>query len=104
MTANWTSATFRVTGALQANNMENEFLPVGWFVFDDNSFTADGYAQIEIADQSKISTAGFIYGWNYFPFTGMSYRWALDGYGAGLLSTEMLKTPHGKHTDQLPAP
>ena len=92
MSDNWTSATFKVTGALQIPGESTNFRPLKWFVFDEDSFDANGKARIEIPDQAKSTTPGFHYGWNNFYGTPVFYRWALDEQSSGLYSTELLKS------------
>ena len=93
-TANWTSATFKVTCALDTGDLINNFKPVKWFVFDENSFTADGHAYIEIPDQSKPNVPGFTYGWHYYRGTSFNYKSSLDDRPSGLYSTELLRAAH----------
>ena len=59
----WTSETFKVTGLLlngltSASNREN-WIPVRYFVFDENSFTEDGRAQIQIDDPHSSASPGY---------------------------------------------
>jgi len=92
--ANWTSATFKVTCALDTGDFKNSLKPVKWFVFDVNSFDDDGFAYIEIPDQSKPNVPGFDYGWHYYRGTSFIYNSALSDGASGLYSTEVLRAAH----------
>ncbi len=94
MSENWTSATFKVSCALNYPGQSDAYRPVKWFVFDDRSFSADGTAWIEVPDQSKTYTPGFDYGWSHYLGTSFYYKAALDGKPSGLYSTEMLRAVH----------
>ena len=94
MSENWTSATFKVMCALDLESQKDAIKPVKWFVFDENSFNADGTARIEIPDQSKPSTPGFNYGWQYYLGTQFFYKLRLDEKPSGLYSTELLRRDH----------
>ncbi len=90
---NWTSATFKVTAALQKPGVGNTFLPVRWFVFGPDSFDENFTAKIEIADPySKSSPTYSQGGWNiYRNQYPIFYRWRLDEDPPTLETTEMLK-------------
>ncbi len=92
MSGNWTSATFKVTGALQIPGESDRFRPLQWFVFDENSFDDNGMARIEIPDQTKVGTAGYNYRWYNFFGTPVFYRWSLDENPSDLLSTKLLNS------------
>ena len=92
--ANWTSATFKVTCAINTDGLKNSLKPVKWFVFDRNSFNDDGIAYIEIPDQSKPNVPGFDYGWHYYLGTSFNYKSALSDGASGLYSTEVLRAVH----------
>ena len=94
MSENWTSATFKVTCALNVPGQDSSFKPVKWFVFNDKSFSADGTAYIEIPDQSKPSTPGFYYGWSYYLGKSFRFQAKLDDQSSGLYSTELLRVVH----------
>ena len=94
MSANWTSATFKVTCALNVSGQDSLFRPVKWFVFNDRSVSDDGTAYIEIPDQSKPSTPGFYYGWSYYFGKSFSFQAKLDDQSSGLYSTELLRAVH----------
>ena len=92
--ANWTSATFKVTCALDTGDLKNSLKPVKWFVFDRNSFDGNGLAYIEIPDQSKPNVPGFDYGWHYYRGTSFIYNSSLSDGASGLYSTEVLRAAH----------
>ena len=94
MSENWTSATFKVTCALDAAGQNTAYKPVKWFVFDEHSFDANGVAWIEIPDQSKPSTPGFNYGWSYYFGSGFLFNAKLDDAPSGLYTTELLRAVH----------
>jgi len=104
MTENWTSATFKVTCALALDSQKDTYKPVKWFVFDENSFDADGVAYIEIPDQSKPSTPGFNYGWHYYLGTQFYYKAKLDEQPSGLYSTELLRKVHTNSYNSVVSP
>ena len=63
----WTSETFKVTGLLMngltsCRNPAN-WIPVRFFVFDENSFTADGRAEIQVDDPHTSASPGYTAGW-----------------------------------------
>jgi len=63
----WTSETFKVTGLLMngltsTRNPDN-WIPVRFFVFDENSFTDDGRAQIQVDDPHSSASPGYTAGW-----------------------------------------
>jgi hypothetical protein len=93
-----------VTCALNYAGQSNEYKPVKWFVFDENSFDANGVAWIEIPDQSKPSTPGFNYGWNYYLGTTFTYNAILDEKPSGLYSTELLRKVHTNSYDSVVSP
>ena len=102
---NWTSATFKVTCALNYEDQGNIYKPVKWFVFDENSFDADGVAYIEVPDQSKSSTPGFNYGWSYYlGRTGFNFDAKLDESPSGLYSTEILRAIHTNSYNSIVSP
>ena len=104
MSENWTSATFKVTCALNHSGQNTAYRPVKWFVFDEHSFDANGVAWIEIPDQSKPSTPGFNYGWSYYLGTTFNYRANLDEKPSGLYSTELLRKVHTNSCDTVVSP
>ena len=89
---NWTSCTFKVTGALQKPGVEDKYLPLRWFVFGPDSFDENFQTKIEIMDPFLQQSTGGNYGWPAFRETyNIWYRWRLDGNGPGTASTELLK-------------
>ncbi len=89
---NWTSCTFKVTGALQKPGVEDKYLPLRWFVFGPDSFDENFQTKIEIMDPFLPQSTGGNYGWPAFRETyNIWYRWRLDGNGPGTASTELLK-------------
>ncbi len=92
--SNWTSVTFKVTGALQKPGLGNTYIPLRWFVFGPDSFDEDFTAKIEVADPfSKSSPAYNAAGWDLYrdERPTIFYRWRLDDTPPGLNRTEMLK-------------
>lgn len=88
---NWTSCTFKVTGALQKPGVKDNFYPLRWFVFGPDSFDSNFQARIEITDPFVDWSVGSNYGWPFYKnLYPIFYRWKLDGYGPGTASTEML--------------
>jgi len=89
---NWTSCTFKVTGAVQKPGYTDVYLPLRWFVFGPGSFGADFKATIEIPDPFLPWNAGLNYGWPvYRGVYPIFYRFRLDGNGPGMRSAELLK-------------
>ena len=88
---NWTSCTFKVTGALQKPGYAETFLPLRWFVFGPDSFDENFQSKIEITDPFLPYPIGMNYGWtpfrNVYP---IFYGWRLDGKGPSMRSTELL--------------
>ena len=105
MSENWTSATFKVTCALNYPGQNTAYKPVKWFVFDEHSFDANGVAWIEVPDQSKKSTPGFNYGWSYyFGTAGFLFNAKLDDAPSGLYSTEILRAVHTNSYNAIVSP
>ena len=77
-TGNWTSATFKVTAALQNGLADNTFLPFRWFTFGADSFDDDFVAAIEILDPFSPSSPGYQYHWTKWRGESMFFKWALD--------------------------
>ena len=98
----WTSGTFKVTGAVDTDNLKENYLPLRWFVFDENSFFPDGTAYIEIPDQTLSYTPGAFYGWGVYPGVMTLFKTRIDGDSSGIFSTEMLRKIHVVHTNELP--
>ncbi len=92
---NWTSVTFKVTGALQNGSANDNFIGLRWFVFGPGSFGAPGTpeeytAKIEITDPFSKASPAYVEGWSDYPGTPVFYRWALDDLGHPR-NVEMLK-------------
>ena len=75
---NWTSVTFKVTGALQNGYANNTWTPLRWFVFGPNSFDANYTATIEISDPFTKNSPAYSEGWYDYPGTPVFYSWQLD--------------------------
>ena len=104
MSENWTSATFKVTCALNYGDQSTVYKPVKWFVFDENSFDAEGVSWIEIPDQSKTTTPGYTYGWHNYHGTGFSFKTTIDEQPSGLFSTEILRAFHTNNYNTIVSP
>ena len=80
-TGTWTSETFKVTAMLD-NKLQEDFLPLRWFVFGPDSFGVvdgeDHTAKIEILDPFSLSSPGNSYGWYGWRGTSLFFRWTLD--------------------------
>ena len=89
---NWTSCTFKVTGALQKPGVTDTYMPLRWFVFGPDSFDDNCQARIEVTDPFLPQSVGGNYGWPAFRNVHqIFYRWRLDGNGPGTASAEPLK-------------
>jgi len=89
---NWTSCTFKVTGALQKPGYSTGYHALRWFAFDKDSFGSDFKATIEIPDPFLPYNVGVNYGWPvYRGAYPIWYRFRLDGNGPGQGSTELLR-------------
>ena len=82
----WESATFKLTGRLlngKTNplNVEN-WMPLRWFVFHEDSFTAEGLSRIEIEDPHSPDSIGYNTGWGqWWEKHGLSdpvFFWSID--------------------------
>ncbi|MBO5647216.1 MAG: hypothetical protein J6S30_00405 [Kiritimatiellae bacterium] len=82
----WTSVTFKVAGLL-ANGLTSEqneqnWVPLRWFVFDDNSFDADFISKIEVKDPLGTESPGYGAGWSEWVEqhgqTPIFFKWAID--------------------------
>ena len=84
----WTNATFKITGILPvngitlANNEPRNWIPLRWFVFDQNSFDADYMAYIVLADPFSEESPGYQAGWYDWKQThgdagtpGLFFKW-----------------------------
>lgn len=89
--SNWTSATFKICGALQKEGVQDKFYPLRWFVFGPDSFDVNGEARIEISDPHAKSSPGYFNGWHDFPDLPIFYKWMLNAEPPAYDTTEMLK-------------
>ncbi len=90
--ANWTSATFKVCGALQKDGVRDRYYPLRWFVFGPDSFDEDFSARIEIDDPHSTSSPGYFNGWSAYRGTPIFYKWRLDADPAFYDTVEMLNS------------
>lgn len=95
--SNWTSATFKICGALQKEDVQDKFYPLRWFVFGPDSFDANCEARIEISDPHATSSPGFYNGWHDFPDLPIFYKWMLNAEPPAYDTTEMLKADSTYH-------
>ena len=95
--SNWTSATFKICGALQKEDVRDKFYPLRWFVFGPDSFDANCEARIEISDPHATSSPGFYNGWHDFPDLPIFYKWMLNAEPPAYDTTEMLKADSTYH-------
>ena len=89
--SNWTSATFKICGALQKEGVQDKFYPLRWFVFGPDSFDVNCEARIEISDPHAKSSPGYFNGWHDFPELPVFYKWMLNAEPPAYDTTEMLK-------------
>lgn len=89
--SNWTSATFKICGALQKEGVQDKFYPLRWFVFGPDSFDTNCEARIEISDPHAKSSPGYFNGWHDFPDLPVFYKWMLNAEPPAYDTTEMLK-------------
>ena len=82
----WTSVTFKVAGLL-ANGLTSEmneknWVPLRWFVFDDNSFDSDFITKVEVKDPLGTESPGYGAGWSDWVeehgATPIFFKWAID--------------------------
>ena len=86
----WSSATFKICGALQREGVKDDYYPLRWFVFGPNSF--DKFqSKIEISDPHSKSSPGYYNGWSDYPDVNIFYKWKLNADPAAYDTTEMLK-------------
>lgn len=88
---NWTSVTFKVTGALQNGKVNDVWQPLRWFVFGPDSFDENFTATIDIHDPFKPDSSTAAAGWGNYRGTPVFYRWAIDDR-LRPDTTEMLKS------------
>ncbi len=89
--SNWTSATFKICGALQKEGVQDKFYPLRWFVFGPASFDENFQSKIEISDPHSKSSPGYFNGWHDYPDIPVFYKWKLNADPANYDTTEMLK-------------
>ncbi|MGN0845902.1 MAG: hypothetical protein ACI4RA_00790, partial [Kiritimatiellia bacterium] len=89
--SNWTSATFKVCGALQNEGVKDVFYPLRWFVFGPGSFDENFQTRIEISDPHSKSSPGYFNGWSDYPDVPIFYKWKLNADPASYDTVEMLK-------------
>ena len=77
--ANWTSATFKVTGSLQYGSVTNKWVPLRWFVFGPNSFDSNYRATIEVRDPFQRDSPAASEGWGAHKGCPVFWRWAING-------------------------
>ncbi|MBR4258653.1 MAG: hypothetical protein IKQ17_06460, partial [Kiritimatiellae bacterium] len=82
----WNSVTFKLTGLLlngktNPKNVDN-WMPLRWFVFREDSFTPEGISRIEIEDPHSPDSIGYNTGWGAWweehGFTDPVYFWSID--------------------------
>ena len=91
MMDDWGSVTFKITGMIMngSESFDNEGakVPLRHFVFDENSFDADGYSRIEVRDPYSTLSYGYMSGWwrqwekdaeAGRPPSGVVYFWSID--------------------------
>ncbi|MGN0852132.1 MAG: hypothetical protein ACI4Q3_02000 [Kiritimatiellia bacterium] len=76
--SNWTSVTFKVTGALQYGNVKDRWVPLRWFVFGPDSFDDDFTAEIEIRDPFQPDSPAAVEGWGAHSDCPVFYRWNIN--------------------------
>lgn len=82
----WTSVTFKVTGILAngftSESNENNWVPLRWFVFGENSFDSDFVSRIEVKDPFGTDSPGYGAGWSEWVekngATPVFFKWAID--------------------------
>lgn len=82
----WSNVTFKVTGFLNngSNTVSNanNWIPLRWFVFNENSFDENFTTYIELKNPFGTDTPGFSGGWYdwhlKYPNDGLFFSWALD--------------------------
>ncbi|MCQ2389102.1 MAG: hypothetical protein MJ138_05265 [Kiritimatiellae bacterium] len=91
--ANWTSVTFKVTGALQTHigTSDSTYLPLRTFVFNEESFDENHSAEIEIEDPHLKTSPTYVEHWFEYPWADVFYMWSIDTRNIPR-QTEMLTT------------
>ena len=82
----WTSVTFKVTGilanGLTSESNENNWVPLRWFVFGENSFDSNFVSKIEVKDPLGTDSPGYGAGWSEWVekngATPIFFKWAID--------------------------
>ena len=82
----WNSVTFKVTGLLLTGNTNpknvDNWMPLRWFVFHEDSFTPAGITRIEIEDPHSPDSIGYNTGWGQWwethGLTNPVYFWSID--------------------------
>ena len=83
----WSNVTFKVTAFLnngQDSHMTNKerWLPLRWFVFNENSFNDDFTTYVEIRDPFSKNSPAYSEGWydwhQSHPNDGLFFSWSLD--------------------------
>jgi hypothetical protein len=82
----WSNVTFKVTGFLNnglthLSNKEN-WIPLRWFVFNEDSFNEDFTTSVELKDPFGTDTPGYSAGWYDWYMTHgatpLFFSWAID--------------------------
>ncbi len=95
--SNWTSATFKICGALQRTpnpgepDPRKDYYPLRWFVFGPDSFDSNFQATIDISDPHATGSPGYFNGWSDYPGVPIFYKWKLNAEPAFYDTVEMLK-------------
>ncbi len=88
--APWTSVTFKITGFLNNGfnrlDKKDNWIPLRWFVFDENSFDENFTTYVEIRDPFGTNSPGYSAGWHDWHYSsdpakqddGLFYSWSLD--------------------------
>ncbi|MDO5320176.1 MAG: hypothetical protein Q4G65_16235, partial [bacterium] len=87
----WSSATFKICGALQREGVKDDYYPLRWFVFGPASFDENFQSKIEVSDPHSKSSPGYYNGWSDYPDIQIFYKWKLNADPANYDTTEMLK-------------
>ena len=76
--SNWTSVTFKITGAIQVPGFKDVYRPLRWFTFGPDSFTNGFTRVVEIKDPFSKGSQGYSYEWYKHPGEQILYRWRVD--------------------------
>jgi hypothetical protein len=85
----WTNATFKVRGMLMndktnsGNWGSSSWVPLRWFVFDDDSFYPKGHenecqAKIDILDPRSSESPAWVEGWYKYPDKAITLSWLIN--------------------------